>query len=179
MAVVHDRGRRTTERTSWGRTAVGHVLQVDARTGASKLLFSDTSDLWINLSDDLHPLKDGSIIFSSERSGFRHLYRWNDGRIEPLTSGAWPVSKIAGIDEAAGRLYFLANRDHSIEYHLFALDFSRPGAAPQQLTRPGTNNSAVMDESGRLAIITTSFPGQPSQVWLADGSGRRGPTAGQ
>ena len=43
------------------------------QTGASTLLFSDTSDLWINLSDDLKPLKDGSILFSSERSGYRQL----------------------------------------------------------------------------------------------------------
>ena len=70
--------------------------RVNAKTGASKLLFTDTSDMWINLSDDLHPLKDGSILFSSERSGFRHIYRWNDGRIEPVTQGSWPVSKIVG-----------------------------------------------------------------------------------
>ena len=149
------------------------VLRVDAKTGASKLLFSDTSDLWINLSDDLHPLKDGSIVFSSERSGFRHLYRWDDGRIEPLTQGNWPVSKLVGIDEANGRLYFSANREKTIEYHLYALNFRQPGAQPQLLTRPGTQNSAVMDETGRLAIISTSHPGQPPQVWLANGQGQR------
>jgi dipeptidyl-peptidase-4 len=65
------------------------VLRVDAKTGASTLLFSDTSDLWINLSDDLKPLKDGSILFSSERSGYRQLYRWARGKITPLTSGSW------------------------------------------------------------------------------------------
>ena len=62
------------------------VLRVDARTGASTLLFSDTSDMWINLSDDLKPLKDGSILFSSERSGYRQLYRWATGKITPLTT---------------------------------------------------------------------------------------------
>jgi len=62
-------------------------LRVDARTGASTLLFSDTSGSFVTLTDDLKPLKDGSLIFSSERSGFRHLYRWNKGRITPLTRG--------------------------------------------------------------------------------------------
>lgn len=148
-------------------------LKVDARTGASTLLFSDTSDMWINLSNDLKPLKDGSILFSSERSGFRHLYRWKDGKIAALTGGQWPVDGIAGIDEAAGRLYFLSNKDKSIEYQLYALDYATPGAQPRLLTRPGTNNNVVMDELGKLALITTSYPGQPSQVWLADGSGKR------
>lgn len=149
------------------------VLRVDARTGASRLLFTDTSNMWINLSDDLHPLKDGSIVFSSERSGFRHIYRWDDGRIEPVTQGDWPVSKIVGIDEAGGRLYFTSNRDKSIEYHLYALNYRQPGAQPQLLTRPGTQNSVVMDETARLAIISTEYPGQPKQVWLANGQGQR------
>ena len=149
------------------------VLRVDARTGASTLLFSDTSDMWINLSDDLKPLGDGSIVFSSERSGYRQLYRWQDGRIAPLTKGEWVVGELAGVDQAAGRLYFTANKETSIEKHLYALDYRQAGAQPLLLTRPGTSNSAKMDDSGKLALVTTSAPGQPSQVWLADGSGKR------
>ncbi|MEJ7776394.1 MAG: DPP IV N-terminal domain-containing protein [Sphingomicrobium sp.] len=149
------------------------VLRVNARTGASTPLFSDTSNLWINLSGDLKPLKDGSIIFSSERSGYRHIYRWNAGRIEPLTQGNWVVGGISGIDEAEGRLYFTANREKTIENHLYALNFRQAGAQPELLTRPGTQNNAVMDEAGRLAIITTSYPGQPAQTWLANGTGQR------
>ncbi len=149
------------------------VLRVDARTGASTVLFSDTSKLWINLSDDLRPLRDGSILFSSERSGYRQLYRWQSGRIAPLTQGQWVVGELAGVDQAAGRLYFTANREKSIERHLYALNYRQAGAEPALLTRPGTNNAAKMDANGKLALVTTSAPGQPAQVWLADGQGRR------
>ncbi|WP_344706875.1 S9 family peptidase [Sphingomonas swuensis] len=148
-------------------------LKVDARTGTSTLLFSDTSDMWINLSDDLKPLKDGSLIFSSERSGYRQLYRWNKGRITPLTQGQWVVSEVAGVDEAAGRLYFTANREKSIERQLYALDYRKGKATPQQLTPNGTQNGVTMADSGKLALVSTSYPGQPSQVWLADGQGKR------
>lgn len=149
------------------------VLKVDARTGASTILFTDTSDIWINLADDLKPLEDGSILFSSERSGFRHLYLWRDGQVTPLTRGEWVVGGVAGIDQAGGRLFFTANRERSIEYHLYALDYRTPGAQPMLLTRPGTNNGAKFDDSGRLGLVTTSYPGQPPQTWIADGSGRR------
>ncbi|MGI8932335.1 MAG: DPP IV N-terminal domain-containing protein [Sphingomicrobium sp.] len=149
------------------------MLRVDARTGASTLLFSDTSEQWINLSDDLKPLKDGSILFSSERSGYRQLYRWAKGKIVPLTRGDWVIDKVAGVDEAAGRLYFLAYKDSTTESHLYALDFRRRGAVPALLTRPGTNNGATMDKTGKLALVTTSAPGQPPQVWLANGQGQR------
>ena len=149
------------------------VLRVDARTGRSVLLFSDTSDLWINLNDDLKALKDGSILFSSERSGARQLYRWNKGRIAPLTHGDWVVAGVAGVDEQIGRLYFTANREKSFEHQLYSLDYRRAGAQPVQLTRSGTNNDVKMDKTARRALITTSYPGQPAQVWLADGSGKR------
>ncbi len=149
------------------------VLRVDARSGASTLLFSDTSDQWINLSNDLKPLKDGVILFSSERSGHRHLYRWAKGKITPLTRGEWVVDGVAGVDEAAGRLYFTAYKDSTIERHLYALDFRRGNAEPTLLTRPGTNNAVTMDKTGKLALVTTSAPGQPPQVWLANGRGER------
>jgi dipeptidyl-peptidase-4 len=148
-------------------------LRVDARTGASTLLFSDTSDMWINLSNDLKPLKDGSLIFSSERSGHRQLYRWSKGKIAPLTKGEWEVDEVAGIDQPAGKLYFTANRETSIEKHLYALDYRKAGAKPVLLTRPGTSNAVKMDDTGKLALITTTAPGQPPQVWLADASGKR------
>ncbi len=149
------------------------LLRVDARSGASTLLFSDTSDQWINLSDDLKPLKDGSILFSSERSGYRHLYRWSKGKITPLTRGEWVLDGVAGVDEAAGRLYFTAYKDSTIERHLYALDSRRGNAEPTLLTRPGTNNGVTMDKTGKLALVSTTAPGQPPQVWLANGLGER------
>lgn len=149
------------------------VLRIDARNGASTLLFSDTSDMWINLTNDLKPLKDGSILFSSERSGYRQLYRWAKGKIAPLTRGEWVVDGVEGVDEAAGRLYFTAFKDSTIERHLYALDYRQRGALPRLLTRPGTNNGVTMDKTGRLALVSTTAPGQPSQVWLANGKGER------
>jgi dipeptidyl-peptidase-4 len=146
-------------------------LHVDARTGVSAVLFSDTSESFVSLTDDLKPLKDGSLIFSSERSGYRHLYRWKAGRITPLTRGDCQVGEVLGIDEQAGRLYFRSNRERSGEYQFYALDYQRSGAQPAMLTQPGANTAIEMDDSGRMAIVSQSAPNQPSQVYLANGRG--------
>ena len=85
--------------------------------------------MWINLSDDLKPLKDGSLIFSSERSGYRQLYRWSKGKIAPLTNGEWVVDEVAGVDEAGGQaLFHRQPRNARIEKHLYALDYRKAGA---------------------------------------------------
>ena len=45
------------------------VLRVDPASGRSTLLFSETSPTWVNLTDNLKPVKDVGLMWSSERSG--------------------------------------------------------------------------------------------------------------
>jgi len=90
------------------------LLRVDPATGRSTLLFSETSPTWVNLTDNFKPLKDGSLVWSSERSGFSHLYRWKAGKWTQLTRGNWAVEKVAGVDEAARRVYFTGTAETPI-----------------------------------------------------------------
>lgn len=148
------------------------MLSVDPATGRSTLLFSETSDSWVNLHSDLKPLPDGSLIWSSERSGFNHLYRWNKGKWTQLTRGDWEVFGVEGVDEANRRVYFTGGFDNPDETHLYWVRYDKPDK-PVRVSEPGWNNSADMDENARRALIFRSNPKQPPQVLLADGSGRR------
>ena len=80
---------------------------------------------------------------------------------------------MVGVDQASGTLFFTADRERSVDKGLYRLDYRRLGAKPVLLTQPETTNAAVMDKSAHLALVTTSYPGQPSQVWLASGTGKR------
>jgi dipeptidyl-peptidase-4 len=148
------------------------VLKVDPTTGRSTLLFSETSPTWINLHDNLKPLKDGSLIWASERGGYMHLYRWQSGRLRQLTRGNWEVNEVKGVDEKARRIYFTGTVQNPDEQHLYWVSYDKPGA-PQRVTEAGWHNAAEMDEAGTRALITRSNPNQPAQVYLADASGGR------
>jgi dipeptidyl-peptidase-4 len=148
------------------------LLEVDPATGRSRLLFSETSPTWVNLHNNLIPLKDGSLIWSSERSGFQHLYRWRAGRWTQLTRGDWVVGDVKGVDEATGRIYFTGNLDTPIERHLYAVNYNRP-AAPQRVTEAGWWNDVQMDKAATRALVFRSNPTQPGQVYLAGTDGRR------
>ena len=148
------------------------MLAVDPATGASRQLFSETSKTWIDLTSDFRPLKDGSLIWGSERDGFMHLYRWSGGQWTQLTRGAWTVGKLVGVDQANHRLFFTGNKDGELEQHVYALDYLQPGE-PVRLSEPGYWNDAVMDKAGTRLLITRSSPGQPPQVYLADAAGKR------
>ena len=148
------------------------MLRVDPATGRSSLLFSETSPTWVNLTDNFKPLKDGSLIWSSERSGYSHLYRWKGGKWTQLTRGDWAVEDVAGIDEAAKRVYFTGTEETPIEQQLYWVSYARP-AAPVRVTERGWYNNAVMDKGATHALVSRSNPSQPPQTYLADANGKR------
>jgi len=160
------------------------MLAVDPATGAARVLFSETSKTWVNLNDDFRPLKDGSLIWGSERTGYKHLYRYvpgaDGGTWTQLTHGEWTLETNAqshpagliGVDEAHHRLVFGANKDDVLESQVYAIDYLHPGE-PQRLTEPGYWNEASMDKAGTRLLIQRSSPIQPPQVYLADAAGKR------
>ncbi|MGF7147423.1 dipeptidyl-peptidase-4 [Sphingomonas zeicaulis] len=150
------------------------MLRVDPETGASTVLFGEVAGArsWINLSDNLRALKDGSLIWWSERDGHGHLYRWANGKWTQLTSGAWEVRDVIAVDEAKGRLLFTANKDTPIEQHVYEIDLAKPGT-PRRLTEAGFWNAAEMDKSGTRMLVNRSGPDQPAQTYLADAQGNR------
>nr|WP_233503696.1 S9 family peptidase [Sphingomonas psychrotolerans] len=151
------------------------VLAVDPATGKSSVLFSEKSGAksWVNLSNALTPLDDGSLIWWSERDGHGHLYRFAKGKWTQLTKGEWEVTPdVVGVDQAAGRVFFLGNKDGVLERHLYMASYHKAGSVAR-LTEAGWWNSAVMDPAGTRAIVTRSSPDQPSQVYLAEASGKR------
>ncbi|WP_294290388.1 DPP IV N-terminal domain-containing protein [uncultured Sphingomonas sp.] len=149
------------------------VLKVDPATGASSVLFTEKSGpkSWVNLSNVFVPMQDGSIIWWSERDGHGHLYRFATGKWTPLTKGAWEVAGLNGVDEQGGKLYFNGNKDGALERHIYALDLK--SLATTRLTEAGWWNNATADSSATRFIVERSNPTQPTQVYLADGSGKR------
>jgi dipeptidyl-peptidase-4 len=149
------------------------LLAVDPATGAARLAMTETARTWVNLNHSFRALKDGGLLWASERDGHRHLWRLAGGRAVQLTRGRWAVDELVGVNEAQGRIWFTGFADGTLEKHLYALDWKRAGARPQRLTPRGGWHEAVMDKAGTRLIITSTTPTQPAQVWLADGAGQR------
>ncbi|WP_172341148.1 DPP IV N-terminal domain-containing protein [Novosphingobium sp. SG751A] len=150
------------------------MLRVNPATGHSEVLFSETArpKSWINLTDNYRFLRDGSLIWWSERDGFGHLYRLANGQWRQLTHGRWVVTSLDGVDEKGGKVFFTATKDDVLAHQVYALDYAHPGE-PKRLTDPAFMNSATMDRSGQTLVVTRSAQNQPAQTYLADGTGKR------
>lgn len=150
------------------------MLAVDPVTGKARVLFTEKSAerSWISLSNDYRFLKDGSLIWWSERDGFGHLYHFKGGKWRQLTKGSWVVTALVGVDEAKGKVYFTGTKDDVLAQQVYALDLAAPAKA-KALGEPGYVHSASMDKGGQSLLITRQSPSQPPQVYLADTSGKR------
>jgi dipeptidyl-peptidase-4 len=144
VAWLPDSKELAIERLNRAQTRLD-LLLADAHTGRSHTVLTDTDKYWINLSDDLYLFSDSKrFLWSSERSGFRHLYLYDvSGRlIRQLTSGDWEVSKLAGVDEKRGLVYFVATKRSVLERQLYRVVLD--GSALARITKePGTHKTTM------------------------------------
>jgi dipeptidyl-peptidase 4 len=108
------------------------LLLADASSGKSSTVLTEKDPYWINVSDDLHFFKDGKrFLWSSERTGFRHLYLYGlDGKeIRQITKGDWEVNHVEGVDEAKDIVYFTSTEKSPTERHLYRVGLDGSGFA--------------------------------------------------
>jgi dipeptidyl-peptidase-4 len=149
------------------------LLMVDPATGQSKVILTEADLVWLNLTNDFKPLANGDFLWTSERTGWRHIERRKrDGTgVQVLTTGAWAVSQIAGVDEAAGRIYFMSNKDDSLEQRLYSAPLAKR-RAPSVVTASGGNWGIAMASTGKAFLGTYSDPTTPPRLGLYEANGR-------
>ena len=94
------------------------------------MLLSEKDSYWINLSDILYFMKGApQFVWSSERSGYRHLYLYGlDGKlVRQLTDGPWEVTSLDAVDEQKQKVYFTSTETSSLERHLYVNGTRWPG----------------------------------------------------
>lgn len=147
------------------------LIEVDLASGQQRTLITEISKTWVPLHNNLHFLEDGRFLWSSQRSGFEHLYLASeDGKsLRPLTSGDWIVDRLLAVDEQAGKVFFSASRESPLESHVYSVpleggEIARLSKAPGMHTASFALNAAVYVDSW-------SSPQTPPQLELfrADG----------
>ena len=110
--------------------------RADAGTGAPRHILRETSKAWVERWQDasVDPiwLKDGSFLWLSERSGWRHFYHYAaDGTlIRQVTQGEWEIRRTHGVDPAGTWVYFTSTTHSPIGLDLYRvrLDGTEPAA---------------------------------------------------
>ncbi len=153
------------------------LIEVELDSGQQRTLVTETAKTWVPLHNTLYFLKDGRFVWSSERSGFEHLYlAGKDGKtLTQLTRGDWPVDKLLAVDEARGLVYFSAGRDaagraaaREVQIHAVPL---AGGDIRTLSTQPGMHGASFA-KNASVYVDSWSNARTPPQIALhrADGS---------
>ncbi|KAL2550757.1 prolyl oligopeptidase family protein [Forsythia ovata] len=161
------------------------ILKFDIKTGQRKVILEEEHETWINLHDCFTPLDKvntrfpGGFIWSSEKTGFRHLYlHYLDGQcLGTITQGDWMVEQVVGVNEASGIVYFTGTLDGPLECHLYrAKLFPDAGNAlqvPFRLTHGKGKHVVVLDHQMQRFVDIYDSLGSPPKITmhsLSDGS---------
>jgi dipeptidyl-peptidase-4 len=116
----------------------------DALSGQKELVYVDTNSRWVEVSDDYFICPDNrSMITTSERDGFNHIYHVTfGGAVARLTAGEWEVSDIAAADMQKKVIYYHSNESGVLNRDLYRIDFD--GKNKKRLSTETGWNVAVM-----------------------------------
>lgn len=148
------------------------LIETTLASGRQRTLATETSKTWVPLHNNLRFLDDGRFVWSSERSGFEHLYLASeDGtQLAPLTGGQWPVDALLAADQEKGLVYFSAGKDSPTEIQVYSV--SLQGGPITALSRTAGKHDAVFAKNASIYVDSWSNPETPPQIELfkADGT---------
>lgn len=153
-------------------------------TGEVKHILKETDPGWVNISDDLHFIKEGKEFFwTSERSGYAHIYRYSsEGKlINQVTKGDWAVSAsggaaywvrkaISAVDEKNQVLYFTAKEKAATEKHLYRINFA--GTGMKRLSQEEGTHAINFSPDAKYYFDTYSNIKTPPVISLYNYEGR-------
>jgi dipeptidyl-peptidase-4 len=146
------------------------LMLCTAGTGAVKSIYSETDKAWIDAKDGAvgwNWIEGGkSFVWSSEKDGWRHLYKIDrSGKETLLTPGNYDVISLENIDEKGGQLYFMASPTNATQTYLYKVALKGGKAERLSPAAQAGWHSYDISPNGKLALHTFS---SSTQVPVAD-----------
>jgi dipeptidyl aminopeptidase/acylaminoacyl peptidase len=144
------------------------VLASPADGGTPKKLFRETTKAWVDAPPQPKFLKDGSFLFQSERSGWKHYYHYSkDGALlGAVTAGEWEAWSILELDEEHNRLFISGTRETRIAEALYSVALGGPTypAPITLLTDTNGTHRASVSPKGTYFVDSWSDAGRATRV---------------
>lgn len=139
---------------------------VDATVELIEHLHDDAWHTW-DLNEFGWVPKRDALWFQSERSGYAHLYVWENGGVKALTSGSYEVSSIHPEPRGSG-FYYRSNRGDASVYEVY---FTGWGGDTEKLTSFGGNLQFDLAPDGEELVVLHSQTAVPPEISLQRASG--------
>ena len=99
------------------------LANVDNNT--NRILFTEKDKYYIDIHDNLTFLPNNNFIWTSEKSGFNHIYIKDfEGDEIQVTKGNWEVTEFHGVNSDKMKIFYTSTEDGSINRSLYIQDLN-------------------------------------------------------
>jgi dipeptidyl-peptidase-4 len=147
------------------------VNVADVDSGKTTTLFRETTPFWVEILENPFYLQDGSFLWLSDRTGYRHIYHYRaDGTlIGPVTKGEWDVRHVHGVDPGEQYVYFDAAEHTAIADNAYRTRLDGTGEMTRLTTEEG-NHTVKFSPDFTLFLDAWSSVTTPVETRLHDGT---------
>ena len=142
------------------------LFAVRSSDGSKRPFYKEKVDTWLNWIDGPLFTQKGLYMVRDFETGWEQIYFLGyDGSLKRLTSGTnWRIKLLKA--DAAGNVYFLANRDSQVRQALYKLT---PKGAITALTDTALNvGKCMISPDGKHYIASVSSLQDPSRIVLGE-----------
>lgn len=145
-----------------------NLLFVDATTGKTTTILTEKDKAYVDVTDNLTFLNDNSFIWTSEKSGYNHIYHYNsNGTLnKQVTSGNWEVTNYYGYNKSNETIYYQSVENGSTKRDVFSIGLN--GSNKKQLSTQKGTNSATFSPDFKYFINNHSSSTKAPSVSLVD-----------
>jgi len=146
------------------------VRIIDVNTGKSNVVFHQTDDRWVEISDVGWEPTSKHIWLTSDRSGFSHLYAVNiDGsNLKQITSGSWEIHNdpFSHSPQWIGNfIYYSSTQDGAAERQFYRVK-ADGSSAPERLSKHEGLNIGWISEDGQEQAIMQADLKNPFDLYV-------------
>ncbi len=148
------------------------LLHADATTGSTKIILTEESKTYIDISDNLMFLRSGKgFIYTSEKDGYNHIYLCDmQGKASrQLTKGNWIVTQLYGVNANDTKLFYQSTEEGSTQRHVYSISID--GKTKTKLTPEQGHNAADFSSGMRYFINKQSTANTVPVTTLHDDKG--------
>jgi len=158
-----------------------HLLEINPQNGKTKEILKERGSTYVEANLDYASLpnakvlRNGDVIWFSEKSGYGHLYLYGKDGVQKnaITMGNWTVRNLLYVDETSSLVYFTAGgrepgRDPYFR-HLYKANLN--GSGLTLLTPENADHNILISPDGTIFVDTYSRVDLPPVTALRDLNG--------
>ncbi|MGB0167090.1 MAG: DPP IV N-terminal domain-containing protein, partial [Luteibaculum sp.] len=148
------------------------LLNINPENGSSKSFYTESSDTYVEVTDNLFFLEDGNSFFiTTEKEGFNQIYWYNtNGKpISKITTTKWDVTQVYGVD-TKGWIYFQGVGENPTKREIYKIN--KDNLKLERLTEESGMSDADFSSDFSLFIHHYKTANQPERVYLKNNRGK-------